>query len=436
VNKFIGERLYGIKRILQSFDQEHVKDLNRLELSRLYVLIATFGALWLIAASLQYFTNVLDGHIYTGQVSKYINLYYIMLLVFFSLQLWFAKRKIKAKSNFSLWYLYATSFIELALYCGFAILLSNIVEDTFFIKSLFIMHLLFSTVLSTMRLKLFLSTVMGIFGAVSYFYISKWGAEKFLGEGAFDDMRFAFYAIIILLFGFIADYLGFQIFKRIIKTLDANKEINELEKIFGQQLNPKIVEELSENSGEYAAKQVLATIMFFDIRNFTEFAESRTAQEVFKHQNLIFDPLIKIVDKHDGLINQITGDGFMAVFGITSKASDHVNNAFKAGLEIIESVNHMSKTGKIEPTRAGVGLQTGKLIVGNIGNEVRKQFSISGINVIVAARLEKLNKKHGSSIIISDDVKQKLTGFNNQLTSLGYIDVRGFDEPILAFKVD
>jgi len=423
------------KNIVNSYKDDYVRDLNNFEITRLLALISTFTFLWLLGVVIQNFSNLLDGHIYTGSAGIWVNIYYIVILAFFVLQLLWARSRIKKRKNFNIGYLLISSTIELLILCGFAVLLTIKAEDLFFIKSLCIMHLLVCIVMSTMRLRIFISVVVGVVGSVGYFFIAMWGSENFEGLGAFDDSRYAFYAIIILLFGCIAEYLSYQIYARVLKTVVTNKQMSEMERIFGQQLNPKVVEQLTENKGEMDAKQVIATIMFFDIRDFTSFAESKTAKEVFNHQNLIFDPLIRIVDTYEGIINQITGDGFMAVFGITTKASDHANNAFKAGLAIIETIHKMSENGDIEPTNAGVGLQTGKLIIGNIGNEVRKQFSVSGINVIVAARLEKLNKVHNSNIIISEDVKKRLKGFDNQLISLGSIDVRGFDEPILAFKV-
>ena len=138
-----------------------------------------------------------------------------------------------------------------------------------------------------------------------------------------------------------------------------------------------------------------------DIRDFTVFAENNSPEAVIKYQNDVFNPIIRIINKHDGVTNQILGDGIMATFGAPIKDDYHSENALLAGLEIIDKINHLSSSGTIPETRIGIGAHTGDIVMGNIGNEFRKQFSVSGTTVIIAYRLEQLNKEYGSSFLIS-----------------------------------
>ncbi len=209
-----------------------------------------------------------------------------------------------------------------------------------------------------------------------------------------------------------------------------------IEMLFGQQVSSEVVQALLDKEDNDDVKRSQATIMFLDIRNFTVFARGKDPTEVIRFQNNVFSPLIDIITQHHGIINQILGDGFMASFGIPMFEKDHCQNAFDAGLDIIKRMKELADEGRIPPTKVGIGLHTGEVTSGNIGNEIRKQFSIAGDTVIMAARLEQLNKQYQSQFLISKDVHDKVNPGKVILKSLGKLDLKGFEKVREVFQVN
>ena len=100
----------------------------------------------------------------------------------------------------------------------------------------------------------------------------------------------------------------------------------------------------------------------------------------------------------------------MATFGAPKSYGNDAANAFNAAHEILAGLPRLNEENDIPLTKVGIGLNTGEVVAGNVGTDSRKQFSITGNTVIVAARLEQLNKQFESSLILSDLTKQELNG--------------------------
>ena len=175
--------------------------------------------------------------------------------------------------------------------------------------------------------------------------------------------------------------------------------------------------------------------MFVDIRNFTNFADTHSAEEVNEYQNKCLGPLIDIINLHQGVVFQILGDGLMACFGSPVENSLHADMAFQSGINILRHVDKASNDHLIPTTRIGIGLHSGLVVTGNIGNEQRKQFSISGTPVIVASRIEQLNKKYGTEFLISRQVYDQISPGKTHIELLGEEPLRGLEKPIEVFKV-
>lgn len=216
------------------------------------------------------------------------------------------------------------------------------------------------------------------------------------------------------------------------QLLKAEKRIKTL---LGQQLSPAIASELISESDDKKIERKLVCLMFLDIRGFTTFAESRKPEDIIKYQNDVFGFMIDSVYKYNGIINQFLGDGFMATFGAPVSKGNDSENAFLAAKEIVQKVNDKSEKGEIPQTRIGIGLHTGKVVVGNVGTALRKQYSITGNAVIIAARIEQLNKQYKSQLLISENVQRKLKDSINKFESLGLVELKGREKPIRIFKV-
>ncbi len=214
-----------------------------------------------------------------------------------------------------------------------------------------------------------------------------------------------------------------------------HKMLNKIESLFGQQVSEEVAKEMIESENEIDSKIMNVTVMFLDIRDFTVFADSRKPEEVARFQNIVFSALIDIVKIHNGIVSQILGDGIMAVFGAPVTNPDHTISAVKAGFMMLDKIIQLSKEGQIPHINIGIGLNSGNVMVGNVGNETRKFYSLTGTNVIIASRIEQLNKKFNSRFLISENVYKHIKSENYEIEDLGKIQLKGIEKNISVYKL-
>ena len=124
----------------------------------------------------------------------------------------------------------------------------------------------------------------------------------------------------------------------------------------------------------------------------------------------------------------------MAVFGAPVVNQDHVEQAVSAGYAMIEQVEALGRAGKIPPIKIGIGLNSGTVIAGNVGNETRRFYSLTGKNVIIAARVEQLNKQFNSQFLISENT---FRAHQSHLSaeSLGEVNLKGIEQAVGVYKL-
>ena len=206
--------------------------------------------------------------------------------------------------------------------------------------------------------------------------------------------------------------------------------------LFSQQVSPEIAKELLSDSYKSGANKVRACIMFLDIRNFTPFSESRDATEINQYQNDVFGFMIDIISEHNGIINQFMGDGFLASFGAPASPGNHSQNAVNASLKILKELEDRCSSGQLIQTKIGIGLHTGEIVTGNVGTTQRRQYSVTGNTVILASRIEQLNKQFKSEILLSKEVINDLNDIENYtFESLGPIQLKGRSEPVEVIQL-
>ncbi len=242
-------------------------------------------------------------------------------------------------------------------------------------------------------------------------------------------------AVLLALSGLIAGMVTNQVKKILLRYIETREERNKIEHIFGQMVSKEIVEDILNNHTEIVSRNRFACIMFLDIRNFSLFAENKSPEEIIEYQNKVFAPLIEIVNKHKGIVTQIMGDGFMAIFGAPIEHDNDCQLAVNAALEIHRTIREKNENREIPPTKIGIGLNAGEIVTGNVGAENRKQYSVTGRAVIVAARLEQLNKELNSELLISKSVFERieLDGFK-PIRHL-QIKIKGQKEPIEVYQI-
>uniref|UniRef100_UPI0025BC3536 adenylate/guanylate cyclase domain-containing protein n=2 Tax=Ignavibacterium TaxID=795750 RepID=UPI0025BC3536 len=154
-------------------------------------------------------------------------------------------------------------------------------------------------------------------------------------------------AVLLALSGLIAGMVTNQVKKILLRYIETREERNKIEHIFGQMVSKEIVEDILNNHTEIVSRIRFACIMFLDIRNFSLFAENKSPEEIIEYQNKVFAPLIEIVNKHKGIVTQIMGDGFMAIFGAPIEHENDCQLAVDAAIEIHKTIREKNENGEI-----------------------------------------------------------------------------------------
>jgi adenylate cyclase len=292
-------------------------------------------------------------------------------------------------------------------------------------------------ILSILHLDFKVNLFAGILAAIQYMFLTYYGFNLIDNKEQFtsltpEDSHYI-RALVLVFSGAAAAFVSAELKNRIKTTFDFREKKNELEFLFGQHVSREVSRALIEGKG--ATRKLEGTVMFLDVRNFTTFADTHSAEEVIDYQNQFLSPVIDIINQHQGVVFQILGDGLMACFGLPSENVLHADMAFQASLEILKQVQQACERKIIPPTTIGIGLHSGVMVTGNIGNESRKQFSISGSPVIVASRIEQLNKKYATQLLISGQVYHQIVKGKMEITYLGEERLRGIASPVEIYKV-
>ena len=296
-------------------------------------------------------------------------------------------------------------------------------------------------VLSTLRLDFKLSLFIGCMAAFGFFVVSMLlirGSNYENSNNAVSDEYINALAksTVLLVCGVGAAFVARQIRITIDRSLSAAEEGNKIINLFGQQISKEIVEEMLESEGALQSKLMKVCVMFVDIRNFTNYVADKTPAEIVAYQNDFFQIVIRSVATHHGIINQFLGDGCMVTFGAPVVLRNAAHNAVKSAMEIHKELKEQIRKGNIAPTSIGIGIHIGDAVTGNIGTNERQQYSITGSVVILAARIEQLNKDYNTQILISEDVVRHIShSLPSASTFLGKIDLKGWHHPLGIYKI-
>ncbi|MGB5846899.1 MAG: adenylate/guanylate cyclase domain-containing protein [Ignavibacteriaceae bacterium] len=423
--------------IKKTFETEFSKEILQSEKLRGLLLSAIIVVMLLAIAVNSYYLNVFENNLlkpFQWFIIILIGLLIRSILVRKFQVVWFKKSRKKY-----LIFLYVNTFIETSIPSVVIIVFASQYNPaTALISPIVFFYFLF-IILSIFDLDLKLSIFAGFVASAEYLILALFYYNQltFSGDLAILNMFPLYVAKSLFLFmaGVVAGIVSLKIRKNIFSSYHTLQERDNLEKAFGQQVSKEVVDEFIKNNLTITSKEREATIMFLDIRDFSNFCEGKTPEEINKYQNEVLSFMIDIVKKNRGIVNQILGDGFMATFGAPVEDEKHTDNAVKAANEIIRQLNFNNEEGKIENTKVGIGIHCGEVVTGNVGTEDRKQYSITGNTVILAARLEQLNKEFNSSVIVSKDVIDNMNIKDIEYRSLGNVTVKGFANPIEVYKL-
>ncbi|HLL51920.1 MAG TPA: adenylate/guanylate cyclase domain-containing protein [Myxococcaceae bacterium] len=289
---------------------------------------------------------------------------------------------------------------------------------------------------ASLRLDPRLCVYAGVFGTLQYLGIHflvlppRWVAANLPPE-LLDPVAHVVRASFILglgALGFVATRATRSLLSRLTQTAVERERVRGL---FGMHVSEQVMELLLSGAVPDGGERRAVTICFTDIRGFTTLSEARPPEELVRLLNLYFGRMCAIVAKHGGVVNKFLGDGMLIVFGAPAHLPDDSAAALRASREMLAECERMRESGEFPGLRIGVGLHRGEVVVGNVGGDQRREYTVIGDTVNTASRVQDLTKPLARELLFTREVREALGPGHYE--PLGQHPVKGRELPVELF---
>jgi adenylate cyclase len=254
---------------------------------------------------------------------------------------------------------------------------------------------------------------------------------------------FWLWSVDIVLVWPVLSYIGVNFGAIVLRWYEEARSRYQLRRMFSQMTSPDVLEHLLADPSnlKLGGSMRPVTILFLDIRDYTTFSEGMDEVELIRQLNEFFERMVNCITEYRGTVHKFMGDAVMAVWGDIAAASsgseNDARNAIRAALKMgreLEKLNQERKSTNRVPLRIGIGLNHGRVVVGQIGATIRSEFACIGDAVNVASRLEGITKIFHTQIAIGESA-QALLGDGFLTRRLGLVQLKGKKKPTVVYEV-
>ncbi len=221
------------------------------------------------------------------------------------------------------------------------------------------------------------------------------------------------------------------------RRITADRERRELKIAFSRYVSPAVVDALIQDPKRLrlGGERRRMSVLFSDIRGFTTISEGLDPEGLVQMLNIYLHQMTEIVFTHQGVLDKYIGDAVMAFWNAPLDQLNHARDAVETAIEMRDTLVRMNQDkafGERE-LHIGLGINTGDMVVGNVGGEARFDYTVIGDNVNLASRLEGLTKEYGVGIIITEETRKDCS--KDILTRrLDKVAVKGKKEPVMIYE--
>ncbi|HSC77801.1 MAG TPA: adenylate/guanylate cyclase domain-containing protein, partial [Candidatus Acidoferrales bacterium] len=229
-----------------------------------------------------------------------------------------------------------------------------------------------------------------------------------------------------------------------VRVLLEEREKRRIHSAFQHYIPPGLLHELMKDPSrlKLGGEERELTILFSDIRGFTSLAEKLTPLELTSFLNAYTDEMTEIIFRHLGTLDKYQGDAVMAFWGAPYETADHAARACAAAVEMSRRVDELRARWRSEgrpDINVGIGISTGRVVVGNMGSRKRFNYTVLGDAVNLASRLEGVNKEYSTRILVSESTYQQVAGSASSqplvFRQLDWIRVKGKHQPVAIYEL-
>jgi adenylate cyclase len=289
--------------------------------------------------------------------------------------------------------------------------------------------------LSTLRLDFWLSLWTGILAAIQQMALALWFLPLSLLADRVNE-TFDYHvarSVVLLAAGVIAGVVARSLRRQFDNSVATAAARDRVTNLFGQHVSPAVVDRLLATSTDLPSEIRRVCVLFLDIRGFTAQTRVRAAPETVALLNDFFAEMVEIVDLHHGIVNKFLGDGFLALFGAPFDDPSAAEDAVDSGLAMLAAIDRWNAARPAQVLRVGIGIHIGDTVTGTVGSPQRKEYTVIGDTVNLAARLEQLTKDVSARLLVSDALGEVARQRGGR--DLGPVAIRGYDEKVRVWQL-